>query len=186
MGLYYFICWKQQGSCRVVLLNGKLNIQISDGCNFSFQFRLHVLTKTSVLGRQNLDLDLEFQIKLHELKWLSNTYNLIINCFDFLGQYLEYAYNILVLASKLFEYCPRSSGAKKWPRINGARMKYLGSIFEDGGDQMIDDRTRIARATQCFGKMRHIWGNKELYQNLRMRLYKSSVCSILTYGSEAW
>ena len=34
--------------------------------------------------------------------------------------------------------------------------------------------------------MRHIWGNKELHVNLRMRLYKSSVCSILTYGSEAW
>ena len=34
--------------------------------------------------------------------------------------------------------------------------------------------------------MRSIWGNKELHRNLRMRLYKSSVCSILTYGSEAW
>ena len=50
---------------------------------------------------------------------------------------------------------------------------------------MIDVRTRIARATQRFGKMRHIWKNKELHQNLRIRLYKSSVCSILTYGSEA-
>ena len=44
----------------------------------------------------------------------------------------------------------------------------------------------IARAQQRFGKMRHIWWNKELHVNLRMRLYKSSVCSILTYGSEAW
>ena len=34
--------------------------------------------------------------------------------------------------------------------------------------------------------MRHIWSNKQLHVNLRMRLYKSSVCSILTYGSEAW
>ena len=69
---------------------------------------------------------------------------------------------------------------------NQWRSKYLGSIFEAGGDQMIDVKTRIARATQRFGKMRHIWGNKELHQNLLMRLYKSSVCSILTYGSEAW
>ena len=51
---------------------------------------------------------------------------------------------------------------------------------------MPDVRIRIARARQRFGKMRHIWGNKTLHQNLRMRLYKSSVCSILTYGSEAW
>ena len=36
--------------------------------------------------------------------------------------------------------------------------------------------------------MRHIWGDKVLHKNLRMRLYKykSSVCSILTYGSETW
>ena len=51
---------------------------------------------------------------------------------------------------------------------------------------MYDVKTRIARARQRFGKMRHIWSNKILHQNLRMRLYKSSVCSILTYGSEAW
>ena len=69
---------------------------------------------------------------------------------------------------------------------NQWRSKYLGSMFEAGGDQIHDVRTRIARAKQRFGKMRHIWANKELHQNLRMRLYKSSVCSILTYGSEAW
>ena len=51
---------------------------------------------------------------------------------------------------------------------------------------MSDVKIRIVRARQRFGKMRHIWGNKTLHKNLRMRLYKSSVCSILTYGSEAW
>ena len=69
---------------------------------------------------------------------------------------------------------------------NEWRSKYLGSMFEAGGDQMYDVQTRIARARQRFGKMRHIWANKVLHQNLRMRLYKSSVCSIMTYGSEAW
>ena len=69
---------------------------------------------------------------------------------------------------------------------NTWRAKYLGSTFEAGGDQMTDVQIRIARARQRFGKMRHIWANKQLHVNLRMRLYKSSVCSILTYGSEAW
>ena len=69
---------------------------------------------------------------------------------------------------------------------NQWRSTYLGSIFEAGGNQMHDVRTRIARARQRFGKMRHIWANKDLHRNLRMRLYKSSVYSILTYGSEAW
>ena len=69
---------------------------------------------------------------------------------------------------------------------NQWRSKYLGSIFEAGGGQMADVQARIARARQRFGKMRHIWGNKDLHVNLRLRLYKSSVCSIMTYGSEAW
>ena len=34
--------------------------------------------------------------------------------------------------------------------------------------------------------MRHLWHHNNLHINLRMRLYKASVCSILTYGSEAW
>ena len=34
--------------------------------------------------------------------------------------------------------------------------------------------------------MRHIWHDKVLHQNLRLRLYKACICSILTYGSEAW
>ena len=51
---------------------------------------------------------------------------------------------------------------------------------------MSDVRRRIAMATQRFGKLRHLWSDGNLHINLRMRLYKSCVCSILTYGSEAW
>ena len=40
--------------------------------------------------------------------------------------------------------------------------------------------------TARFGKMRHVWKAKALHLRLRMRLYIASVCSILTYGSEAW
>ena len=51
---------------------------------------------------------------------------------------------------------------------------------------MADVKIRTATARQRFGKMRHIWSDKRLHLNLRLRLYKSSVCSIMTYGSEAW
>ena len=63
---------------------------------------------------------------------------------------------------------------------------YLGAIFEAGGGQMADVRRRINMAVARFGKMRNIWGSRVLHLRLRMRLYISSVCSILTYGSEAW
>ena len=51
---------------------------------------------------------------------------------------------------------------------------------------MVDVRRRIAMTTQRFGKLRNIWRDGNLHLNLRMRLYKSCICSILTYGSEAW
>ena len=51
---------------------------------------------------------------------------------------------------------------------------------------MTDVRARIAMATNRFGKLRNIWRDGNLHLNLRMRLYKSCICSVLTYGSEAW
>ena len=51
---------------------------------------------------------------------------------------------------------------------------------------MADVRARIAMARQRFGKMHNLWRDKALHLNLRIRLYKAAVCSVLTYGSEAW
>ena len=34
--------------------------------------------------------------------------------------------------------------------------------------------------------MHHMWRDNALHLNLRLRLYKAAVCSVLTYGSEAW
>ena len=56
--------------------------------------------------------------------------------------------------------------------------------MEAGGSQDKDVNTRITMARTRFGKLHHLWKDKHL--NLRLRLYKSSVCSIMTYGSEAW
>ena len=68
---------------------------------------------------------------------------------------------------------------------NSWHFKYLGSIFEEGGGQIADVRRRIAMTRQRFGKLRNIWADKGLHQKLRIRLYRASVCSIMTYGSEA-
>ena len=77
----------------------------------------------------------------------------------------------------------------KWgdqPADNAWHFKYLGSIMQADGGQLKDIQTRIARARTRFGKMRHLWTDKALHYNLRLRLYKSSVCSIMVYASEAW
>ena len=51
---------------------------------------------------------------------------------------------------------------------------------------MADVRARIAMVRQRFGKIHHLWRDNALHLNLRLRLYKEAVCSVLTYGSEAW
>ena len=51
---------------------------------------------------------------------------------------------------------------------------------------MPDVRRRIAMARTSAGKLRRIWGEERLQLKLKMRLYISACCSILTYGSEAW
>ena len=52
---------------------------------------------------------------------------------------------------------------------------------------MADVRRRINMAVARFDKMWNIWGARVLHLRLRMRRYNiSSVCSILTYRSEAW
>ena len=51
---------------------------------------------------------------------------------------------------------------------------------------MPDVRRRVAMAQARADKLRHIWPAKVLHLRLRLRLYISGVCSIMTYGSEAW
>ena len=51
---------------------------------------------------------------------------------------------------------------------------------------MADVKVRIGATTTTAGKMRAIWASKSIPQKLKMRIYKSGVCSRLTYGSEAW
>ena len=67
-----------------------------------------------------------------------------------------------------------------------ASVEYLGSIFQADGDQLPDIRRRVAMAIARAGKLHNIWAAPNLTLKLKLQLYKSACCSILTYGSEAW
>ena len=81
--------------------------------------------------------------------------------------------------------CRKWNGEKE-VAANCWHSKYLDSIYEVGGGEITDVRKRIAMDRTRFGQLRHIWHDKKLHYILRLRLYEVSVCSILTYGSEAW
>ena len=72
------------------------------------------------------------------------------------------------------------------PLKNVWSFVYLGSRFSADGDPLTDVKARIASAMKTAGKMRNIWSSKWIPLPLKLRIYITSVCSQLTYGSEAW
>ena len=69
---------------------------------------------------------------------------------------------------------------------NVFNFNYLGSLFSADADQTRDVKKRIALARTRFGKLRHVFGSKDLPTNIKLRLYEAAVCSILVYGCESW
>ena len=65
-------------------------------------------------------------------------------------------------------------------------FEYLGSLFFPDAKHLSDVRRRIDMARTRAGKLRHTWAALTLPLQLKLRLYKAAVCSIMTYGSEAW
>ena len=46
-------------------------------------------------------------------------------------------------------------------------------------------KRRVSMAMTCMGQLRHLF-NTQISFKLKMKVYKSSVCSLLTYGCEVW
>ena len=63
---------------------------------------------------------------------------------------------------------------------------YLGSDFAADGNQEDDIKRRKALATARCGRLRHIFDSEKLSLDLKLRLYKAAVCSVLIYGCESW
>ena len=63
---------------------------------------------------------------------------------------------------------------------------YLGSLIQCDGDDRADVRYRMDIAQSRFSSLSRIWKDHRLPRALKIRLYKSSVCSTLTHACEAW
>ena len=72
------------------------------------------------------------------------------------------------------------------PLENVFNFKYLGTMFNALTDQTIDVKDRIVRAIQRCGQLRHILDSDKIDINLKLHLYETSVCSLLTFGCETW
>ena len=69
---------------------------------------------------------------------------------------------------------------------NVFKFKYLGSVFAADGQQQYDIKARMGMAMSRCGKMGHLFDSPDLGPRLKLRLYRASVISLLTYGCESW
>ena len=68
---------------------------------------------------------------------------------------------------------------------NVYNFKYLGSIFSADGNEENDVKRRIALAMERMGALRHVF-DSNISLSLKLQVYKVAICSLLTYGCEAW
>lgn len=63
---------------------------------------------------------------------------------------------------------------------------YLGSIITDTGSNSEEIATRILKGNRCYYLYNYLLKNKLLSRPLKMRLYKTIIRPVVTYGSETW
>ena len=63
---------------------------------------------------------------------------------------------------------------------------YLGSLKASNGDCKPDVLRRIALAKSKMINLKNIWKDKDLSNNLKMKIMKTLVWTTITYGAEGW
>ena len=66
------------------------------------------------------------------------------------------------------------------------QFKYLGSIVSDTGGTEEDVKSRKRSAQYMFTTLKPIWRSKAISLKTKLKIYNSSVKTILLYGSETW
>ena len=65
-------------------------------------------------------------------------------------------------------------------------FKYLGSLFSADGTHTQDVKRRCALAASRCGALNHVFNSDAIPLKLKLKVYRAAVCSLLTYGNEAW
>lgn len=63
---------------------------------------------------------------------------------------------------------------------------YLGSLITGDGSADEDIKSRIQKARQSFGMLNNIWRSIKYSRNLKLKIFKSNMLSVMLYGCETW
>ena len=67
-----------------------------------------------------------------------------------------------------------------------SNFTYLGAIISGDGNIDKELTARIKKASGAFNQLGSIWYNRNILTPTKLRIYKSAVITILTYGCEVW
>ena len=96
-------------------------------------------------------------------------------------------------ADKIVKENKRAAAQAEKPKVlcegrklnNVWQFRYLGSMFMANGEQSKDVDRRIAMAMSRCGELRQVFSSDTLPLELKLKIYKTAVTSLLTYGCEA-
>ena len=76
--------------------------------------------------------------------------------------------------------------------VDGERIRevecfiYMGSVIDEQGGTDRDVTARIGKAREAFVMLKNIWASGGISMRTKLRIFNSSVESVLIYGCETW
>lgn len=67
-----------------------------------------------------------------------------------------------------------------------SEFSYLGSIISTDGGADADVRSRINKARHAYTSLARVWQSSQISKKHKIRIFNTSVKSVLLYGSETW
>ena len=90
-------------------------------------------------------------------------------------------------SNKLYHHpCDGSGGLSQLFSRLVKHFKYLGSLKSPDGDCSTDVNARMAMAKRRMCELTTLWKDRSIPVALKMRLVKTLVWTVLSYGAEAW
>ena len=98
------------------------------------------------------------------------------------------------LADKAVQLSKRKAAENERPHVtieskqidNVHSFVYLGSKTQCDGDSKADVKHRMDIAQAAFNSLFKLWNDHRLPLSMKLRLYRTAVCSTLTHACEAW
>ncbi|VDP34347.1 unnamed protein product [Schistosoma mattheei] len=97
--------------------------------------------------------------------------------------------NIHRRKSKIFRYntaCTNSITLDGEDLEDVKTFTYLGSIIDEHGESDADVKARIGKARIAYLQLQNIWNSKQLSNNTKVRIFNTTVNTVLLYGAETW